>query len=244
MDLSIPDISYNRNHMVCDLLGLNRFLLSIKFLRFIHLQHCSFIHSIHLVSALHSFLCSIISSSYGHNTFYPFTYCLVDICVVSTFLTIMNNAAMNIHVQHFVWTHTFISLEYIPISRIAGSYHFSLSCIGEGNGNPLQCSYLENPRDGRAWWAAVYGVAQSQTQLKWLSSSSMLTLCLMVWGSVKVTGAPFYIPTSSSWGFQFLHIFANTCCYCHPSGCRVVSHCGFNLQIPKANNLIISSYFS
>ena len=45
-------------------------------------------------------------------------------------------------------------------------FHFSLSCIGEGNGNPLQCSYLENPRDGGAWWAAVYGVAQSQTQLK------------------------------------------------------------------------------
>ena len=45
--------------------------------------------------------------------------------------------------------------------------------IGEGNGNPLQCSCLENPRDGGAWWAAVYGVAQSQTWLKWLSSSSM-----------------------------------------------------------------------
>ena len=44
--------------------------------------------------------------------------------------------------------------------------------FGEGNGNPLQCSCLENPRDGEAWWAAVYGVARSQTQLKWLSSSS------------------------------------------------------------------------
>ena len=42
-------------------------------------------------------------------------------------------------------------------------FHFSLSCIGEGNGNPPQCSCLENPRDGEAWWAAVYGVAQSQT---------------------------------------------------------------------------------
>ena len=51
-------------------------------------------------------------------------------------------------------------------------FQFSLSCIGEGNGNPLQCSCLENPRDGGAWWAAVSGVAQSQTQLKWLSSSS------------------------------------------------------------------------
>ena len=49
--------------------------------------------------------------------------------------------------------------------------HFSLSCIGEGNGNPLQCSCLENPRDWGAWWAAVYGVAQSRTRLKRLSSS-------------------------------------------------------------------------
>ena len=45
-------------------------------------------------------------------------------------------------------------------------FPFSFSCIGEGNGNPLQCSCLENPRDGGAWWAAVYGVAQSQTRLK------------------------------------------------------------------------------
>ena len=51
---------------------------------------------------------------------------------------------------------------------------FSLSCIGEGNGNPLQCSCLENPRDGVAWWAAIYGVAQSQTRLKRLSSSSSI----------------------------------------------------------------------
>ena len=51
-------------------------------------------------------------------------------------------------------------------------FHFSLSRIGEGNGNPLQCSCLENPRDGGAWWASVYGVAQSRTQLKRPSSSS------------------------------------------------------------------------
>ena len=51
-------------------------------------------------------------------------------------------------------------------------FPFSLSCIGEGKGNPLQCSCLENPRDGGAWWAAIYGVAQSRTRLKWLSSSS------------------------------------------------------------------------
>ena len=53
-------------------------------------------------------------------------------------------------------------------------FHFSLSCTGEGNGNPLHCSCLENPRDGGAWWVAVYGVAQCRTRLKRLSSSSNL----------------------------------------------------------------------
>ena len=51
-------------------------------------------------------------------------------------------------------------------------FHFSLSCIGEGNGNPFQCSCLEDPRDGRGWWAAICGVAQSRTRLKRLGSSS------------------------------------------------------------------------
>ena len=54
-------------------------------------------------------------------------------------------------------------------------FHFSLSCIGEGNGSPLQCFCLENPRDGGAWWAAICEVAQGQTQLKRLSSSSSMT---------------------------------------------------------------------
>ena len=56
-------------------------------------------------------------------------------------------------------------------------FHFSLSCIGEGNGNPLQCSCLENPRDGGAWWAAIYGVTQNRTRLKRLSSSSSSSTC-------------------------------------------------------------------
>ena len=47
------------------------------------------------------------------------------------------------------------------LSHFPFNFHFPLSCIGEGNGNPLQCSCLENPRDGGAWWAAVHGVAQS-----------------------------------------------------------------------------------
>ena len=55
-------------------------------------------------------------------------------------------------------------------------FHCSLPCTGEGNGNPLQCSCLENPRDWRAWWAAVYGVTQSWTQLKRLGSSTSSVL--------------------------------------------------------------------
>ena len=62
------------------------------------------------------------------------------------------------------------SLESDTTERL--HFHFSLSCMGEGNDNPLQCSCLENPRDGGAWWASVYGVAQSRTRLKQLSSSS------------------------------------------------------------------------
>ena len=63
-------------------------------------------------------------------------------------------------------------------------FHFSRSCIGEGNANPLQYSCLENPRDGGAWWAAVYGVTQSRTRLKRLSSSSskgMVSLFFFFW---------------------------------------------------------------
>ena len=60
-------------------------------------------------------------------------------------------------------------------------FHFSLSCIGEGNGNPLQCSCLENPRVWGAWWAAVHGVAQSQTRLKRLSSSSRVPLSWIIY---------------------------------------------------------------
>ena len=56
-------------------------------------------------------------------------------------------------------------------------FHFSLSCTGEGHGNPLQCSCLENPRDRGAWWASVYGVAQSRTRLKRLSSRSS-SICM------------------------------------------------------------------
>ena len=84
----------------------------------------------------------------------------------------------------------------------------SLSCIGEGNGNPLQCSCLENPRDRRAWWAAVSRVAQSWTRLKWLSSSSSSNDCIsysteIEWRCCKMDGSDVnYLGTSleSYWG--------------------------------------------
>ena len=79
-------------------------------------------------------------------------------------------------------------------------FHFSLSCIGEGNGNPLQCFCLENPQDGEAWWAAVYGVAQSQTRLKWLSSSSSSRL---YWLLCKML----------QWIWEFRHLFETAMLY-------------------------------
>ena len=85
------------------------------------------------------------------------------------------------------------SMGSLSRTRLSDFTFTSHSCIGEGNGNPLQCSCLENPRDGGAWWAAVYGVAQSQTRLKRLSSSSssrkegtliyLFPLLLVLWES-------------------------------------------------------------
>ena len=75
-------------------------------------------------------------------------------------------------------------------------FHFSLSCIGEGNGNPLHCSCLENPRDGGAWWAAIYEVAQSRTRLKRLSSSNS-SLRLSGFKEARLSTVMFYLPSQS-----------------------------------------------
>ena len=82
-------------------------------------------------------------------------------------------------------------------------FHFSLSCIGEGNGNPLQCSCLESPSDSRAWWAAIYEVAQSQTQLKWLSSSRFKHLRQPGVGELTVPGGLRVLITSPVPATQF-----------------------------------------
>ena len=88
--------------------------------------------------------------------------------------------------------------------QIPHSFHFKISASGEGNGNPLHCSSLENPRDGRAWWVAIYGDAQRGTWLKWLSSSSRSSLVLRTslsaasWGS-SVTAAHWLFHPVLSW---------------------------------------------
>ena len=93
-------------------------------------------------------------------------------------------------------------------------FHFSLSCIGEGNGNPFQRSCLENPRDGEAWWAAVYGVAQSQTRLKWLSSE-----CVCTFLKKHLSLTPF-LPKQSQ-------------CYAH--NCHSITFCWINNYLVKWN---------
>ena len=84
-------------------------------------------------------------------------------------------------------------------------FHFSLSCIGEGNGNPLQCSCLENPRNGGSWWAVVCGVAQSQTWLKRLSSSSSSRrrLAQLVVFSISTENS------EGAWMFSFWNILSS-----------------------------------
>ena len=75
-------------------------------------------------------------------------------------------------------------------------FHFSLACTGEGNGNPHQCSCLENSRDGGTLWAAVYGIAQSRTWLMWLSSSSSSSMWSLSSGSTRSPQVfPAYFPT-------------------------------------------------
>ena len=83
-------------------------------------------------------------------------------------------------------------------------FHFSLSCIGEGSGNPLRCCCLENRRDRGAWWAALYGVTQSRTQLKWLSSrkvkcSAPSSLALSSLWILPTNGAIFTVRDKKLW---------------------------------------------
>ena len=83
-------------------------------------------------------------------------------------------------------------------------FHFSLSCTGEGNGSPLQCSCLENPGDGGAWWAAVYGVAQNRTRLKRLSSSSSIDIFKSGEYVIKILNFPIKIMIFYTAGIPYM----------------------------------------
>ena len=105
---------------------------------------------------------------------------------ISALLTMQMEKAMAPHSSTLAWKIPWTEepgrLQSMGLLRVGHDWatSFSLSCTGEGNGNPLQCSCLENPRDSGVWWAAVYGVTQSRTWLKWLSSSSS-RLCKSLW---------------------------------------------------------------
>ena len=128
-------------------------------------------------------------------TFTLYIYSLLYLCL---------EKAMATHSSTLAWkipgTEEPGSLQSMGLLRVGQTewlhFHFSLSCIGEGNGNPLQCSCLENPRDWGAWWAAVYGVTQSRTRLKRLSSSSILL---------------FTISIPSFYAFVFLRVHSQFC---------------------------------
>ena len=116
------------------------------------------------------------------------------------------------------WTEEPGGLQSMGSLRVGHDWVTSLSRIGEGNGNPLQCSCLENPRDGGAWWAAVYGVAQSGTRLKRLSSSSRsihvaangnISFFFYDWVIVHCLYVPYLLyPFLYWWTFGCFHILA------------------------------------
>ena len=95
-------------------------------------------------------------------------------------------------------------------------FHFSLSHTGEGDGNPLQCSCLENPRDGGACWAAVYGVAQSRTRLKRLSSSSSSSHSGLSWHLAFTLFPALQHKLGDHFHFTFLSLFLKSETACYP----------------------------
>ena len=129
-------------------------------------------------------------------------------------------------------------------------FHFSLLCTGEGNGNPLQCSCLENPRDRRAWWAAVYGVAQSRTRLKWLSRSitvEKVTLNYHLWshGSTALDNSTTCLTRSSSpklvteMSLLFMHLGVATVSDDYPPFC---CKCSLSISWAADNSLQTGVY--
>ena len=125
-------------------------------------------------------LYSIVLSTWKlkENSPWVFLFPLREYVQIYMFLHIRSEKAMAPHSSTLAWKIPWAEepgrLQSMGSLRVGHDWatSLSLSCIGEGNGNPLQCSCLENPRDRGAWWVAIYGVAQNRTRLKWLSSSS------------------------------------------------------------------------
>ena len=131
-------------------------------------------------------LCSLLKISWLHS--WPLNYAGSPICgfVVVFFFSIVSIMApySNTLAWKIPWMEEPGRLQSVGSQRVGHDWAMSLSLftfIGEGNGNPLQCSCLESPRDGGAWWAAIYGVAQSRTRLTRLSSSSSITVLHDPW---------------------------------------------------------------
>ena len=130
--------------------------------------------------------------------------------------------AMATHSGTFAWKIPWMKepgrLQFMESLRVrhdwATSLSLFLSCFGEGNGNPLQCSCLENPRDGGAWWAAVYGVAQSRTRLKWLSSSSSVMPRRLCWIKIIITASTWFFFYNSLLIFIYLFLVVLGLCCC------------------------------
>ena len=128
-------------------------------------------------------------------------FCLKELNVNTIDLLLSSEKAMAPHSSTFAqkipWTEepgrlqSMGSLESDTTEQL--HFHFSLSCIGKGNGNPLQCFCLENPRDGGAWWAAYYRVAQSRTRLKRLSSSSYCLTSFFKMRQFKIFTVSFFL---------------------------------------------------
>ena len=125
-----------------------------------------------------------------------------------------------------------VAKSQIRLSDVTFTFHFSLSCIGEGNGNSLQCSCLENPRDGGAWWAAVYGVAQNQTWLKRLSSNSISLRCTPWWFDLYTSWNDYYNRFSEHPLFHIDTTLCLSCCRTHP-----YTYCYVFLIIPLDSQL-------
>ena len=125
--------------------------------------------------------------------------------------------------------------------RVRHDWATSLSRTGEGNGNPLQCSCLENPRDGGAWWAAVSGVAQSWTQLKWLSSSSSWTKMNISSGTKRNSYKNFFNQFNSKQSLSHIQLFATPWTAAHQASLSITNSRSL-LKLMSIKSVILSNH--